>query len=304
MTGVGLCLPQLGAHVTAEIIGEFARRAEDLGYSSLWVQDHFMWPLEPRRGYAGRDGAPIPPEYRSVFAPTELLAYVAGQTSSVTLGTSILVAGNHWPVPLAQRLATIDQLSRGRLVVGLGVGWNAEEHEASGTDIATRGDRLDDFVPALLACWGPDPVEHHGPFFEVAPACVQPKPHQQPRPRLVSGMWSPRGLERTVAHFDGWNPAGLPVSTVASMATDMNARRRPDQTPLEIFYRAFVQRPLGRRPDDGDHLAALVVEAEAAQAAGFAEVILEHNFWQGITSPQDWLSVPERYLEVVRVVTD
>lgn len=300
MTGVGLCLPQLGAHVTPEIIGEFARRAEDLGYGSLWVQDHFMWPLEPRRGYAGRDGAPIPPEYRSVFAPTELLAYVAGQTNSVTLGTSILVAGNHWPVPLAQRLATIDQLSRGRLVVGLGVGWNAEEHEASGTDIATRGDRLDDFVPALLACWGPDPVRHQGPFFTVEPACVQPKPHQQPRPRLVSGMWSPRGLERTVADFDGWNPAGLPVSTVAAMAAEMNARRRADQAPLEIFYRTFVQRPLGRRPEDGDHLAALVVEAEAARSAGFSEVILEHNFWEGIASPEDWLTVPERYLEVVR----
>lgn len=303
MTGVGLCVPQLGPHVTAEVIAEFARRAEDCGYSSLWVQDHFMWPLEPRRGYAGRDGAPIPPQYQSVFAPTEILAHLAALTERVVLGTSILVAGNHWPVPLAQRLATIDHLSDGRLVIGLGVGWNAEEHDAAGTDIRTRGARMDDFIGALSACFGPDPVEYHGPFFDIPPAYIRPKPRQKPRPRLISGMWSPAGLERTASHFDGWNPAGLSVSTVASMAAEMNAHRSPDQGPLEIFYRTFVQRPLGRAPEDGDHLAAMVIEAEAARSAGFSEIILEHNFWQGITDPEAWLVVPERYQPVIDAAT-
>ena len=72
--GIGLCLPQLGAHVTLDAVRGFAQRAEELGYSSLWVQDHFLWPLKPRRGYAGRTGAPVPPQYQSVLAPTELLA--------------------------------------------------------------------------------------------------------------------------------------------------------------------------------------------------------------------------------------
>ena len=107
MTGVGLCLPQLGPHVRADIVAEFARRAEAMGYEALWVQDHFMYPEKPTRGYGGPDRMP-PHQYKSVFAPTETLAFVAGITSKVRLGTSILVAGNHWPVPLAQRLATID----------------------------------------------------------------------------------------------------------------------------------------------------------------------------------------------------
>jgi probable F420-dependent oxidoreductase len=298
VTGVGLCLPQLGPHVTAEVVIEFARRAEALGYTSLWVQDHFQWPVTPRRGYAGRDGVPIPVQYQSVWAPTELLAFVAAHTSTVALGTSVLVAGNHWPVPLAQRLATLDAMSGGRLRVGLGVGWNAEEHEASGTDITTRGARMDDFVPALLACWGPDPVAYRGTFFDVAPSMVSPKPVQRPHPTLLSGMWSPAGLNRTVQWFDAWNPAGLPVATVADMVHDLNARRRPDQAPLEVYYRTFVQRPVGPPPAE-DPLPVLVEEARQARDHDFAEIILEHNFWGELTSPQAWCEVPDRFASVV-----
>lgn len=156
--GIGLCLPQLGEHVTLDALRTFSTRAEELGYTSLWVQDHFLYPLEPRRGYGGRPNAPIPKQYQSALAPTELLTAAALWTSTMKLGTSVLVGGNHWPVSLAQRLATIDVLSGGRLLVGLGVGWNAEEHDASGTDIETRGARIDDMVGALLACWADEPV--------------------------------------------------------------------------------------------------------------------------------------------------
>ena len=85
MTGGGLCLPQLGPHVTVDVVAEFARRAEALGYSGLWVQDHFMYPLAPTRGYGGKDVLP-PAQYKSVWAPTEMLAFVAGITSRVVLG--------------------------------------------------------------------------------------------------------------------------------------------------------------------------------------------------------------------------
>ena len=152
MTGVGLCLPQLGEHVTADVIKGFCRAAEDLGFSSLWVQDHFLWPLKPERAYAGIPGLPIPRQYQSVLAPTEVLATAAAVTTKPRLGTSVLVQGNHWPAPLAQRLATIDVLSGGRLVVGLGQGWNAEEHTASGTSVKERAARMDEFVEVLRAC--------------------------------------------------------------------------------------------------------------------------------------------------------
>lgn len=277
---------------------EFAIKAEELGYSGLWVQDHFMYPLKPIRGYGGRDEMP-PTQYQSVYAPLETLAFVAAVTSTVRLGTSILVAGNHWPVPLAQRLATVDQMANGRLVVGLGVGWSVEEHTASGTDVTTRGRRMDDFVPALLACWGDDPVSYDGPVFSIPPSYVDPKPVQKPRPTLLSGMWSAEGLARTAKWFDAWNPAGLKPAKVLAMVEQMNAMRSAEQAPLQVFGRSFVQAPLAPRPDDGDNLARMVSDAVAAREAGYVELTLEHNFWDGIETPADWLSLLDRYLPVV-----
>lgn len=294
MTGVGLCLPQLGDGLTVDIVREFCTRAESLGYTSLWVQDHFLWPLEPRRGYGGRPGAPIPHQYQSVLAPTELLAAAAVWTESMRVGTSILVAGNNWPAPLAQRLATIDHLSRGRLVVGFGVGWSAEEHTAAGSDITTRGARMDDFLDALLACWGDDPISHDGPFFTIPPSIMRPKPFQRPRPPLISGMWSEAGLERTRARFDGWNSAGMPVATTKRIVDDLNARRPPGMAPLTVHHRAFAQFPRAATPE-GDVVARIASEAGDAAAAGFDDFVIEHNFWDGITSPEMWIDVPAMF---------
>jgi probable F420-dependent oxidoreductase len=296
MTGVGLCLPQLGEHVTLDVVRGFCERAEQHGYSSVWVQDHFMWPLQPERGYAGRDGATIPTQYQSVLAPLELLAAAAAWTSSVRLGTSILVAGNHSPVQLAQRLATIDLLSAGRLLVGLGVGWSAEEHQQSNTDITTRGERIEEFLEVLLACWGPDPVEHHGRFFDISPTIQRPKPGQ--RPTLLSGMWSAAGLDRTRRCYDGWNPAGLPVERVADSVAAMNSERPAGMAPLRVFHRVFAQYPKAPTPE-GDVVARLCDEARSANDHGFEEIVIEHNFWDGIQTPDDWLTVPGRFADVV-----
>lgn len=298
MTGVGLCVPQLGEGLGPQLVREFCGRAEAVGYTSLWVQDHFLWPLEPRRGYGGKAGAAIPEQYRSVLSPTELLGAMATWTTTAKLGTSILVAGNHWPAQLAGRLATLDVLSGGRLLVGLGVGWSAEEHAACGSDISTRGARMDEFVEVLLACWGDDPVAHDGRFFSVPPSVVRPKPVQRPHPPLLSGMWSPAGLERTRLRFDGWNPAGWSVERVAAQVAGMDARRPPGMAPLEVYHRAFAQFPHQPTPE-GDPVERLAAEAADAAAAGFADVVLEHNFWSGIERPADWLDVPERFQPVV-----
>ncbi len=298
MTGVGICLPQLGQHVTAEVVRDFAVKAEELGYSGLWVQDHFMYPLTPSRGYGG-PGVMPPTQYQSVYAPLETLAYVSAVTSRVRLGTSILVAGNHWPVQLAQRTATIDQMSAGRLVVGLGVGWSAEEHAASGTEVTTRGRRMDDFVPALLACWGDDPVAYESEHFSIPPSYVDPKPVQRPHPLLLSGMWSSDGLARTAKWFDAWNPAGLKPSKVSAMVEQMNSMRDAGRAPIQVFSRSFVQPPLTPRQDEVTTMERLIADAIAARDNGYVELTLEHNFWDGIESPADWIALLDRFLPVV-----
>lgn len=293
MTGVGLALPQLGGHVTAEVLRGFCERAEALGFTSLWVQDHFAYPHDPAGGYAGVDGIPVPEAYRSSLTALEVLAAAAAWTTRVRLGTSVLVAGHHRPAPLAKQLATLDHLAQGRLAVGLGVGWCHEEHALCEVDPHARGRRMDDFLPALLACWGPDPVAYEGPVFSIPPCDLAPKPLQPPRPLLLAGMWSPAGRRRTVAWCDGWNPAGMSVDEVRRGVAAMDAERG-DRPPLRVFHRVFVQFPRGRPGKAEPGVEGVTRDAARAREAGFDEVIVECNFWDELDAPARWLEVPDR----------
>lgn len=296
MTMIGLSLPQLGPHAAPSVVEGFARRAEELGYASLWVQERLLRPLHPRTKYAGV-GEEIPADYASVLSPTELLAAVAAWTTSVRLGTSVLVAGYHRPVELAKRLATIDQLSGGRLTVGLGIGWSAEEHDVSEVDPARRGARCEDFIPALLACWAADPVEHHGPFFDIPAAQIGPKPLQHPRPPLLFGMPSEPGLARTARWADGWNPAGGRLANVVAIREKLAGMRPEGATPLTVHRRLFLQPPVPTmRPQTIEEIAA---EVRASSEAGIEEVIIELSLWDEIAEPEDWLAVPDRLLPVL-----
>ncbi|WP_019873737.1 TIGR03619 family F420-dependent LLM class oxidoreductase [Sporichthya polymorpha] len=285
MTTVGLCLPQLGPAVDAGLVRDFAQTAEGMGFDHLWVQDHFLYALEQEGEYGGSAQAQ-PERYKSVWAPTELLGAVAAWTSTIQLGTSVLVGGNHYPVQLAQRLATVDQLASGRLdVIGLSVGWSVEEHRAMGVDPTTRGKRMDDFVPTLRACWGPDPVEYSGPFFEVGPCLMQPKPVSEFR--LMSGMWSGPGLARTAAQFDLWNPGSLPIPTVLEMLAGVNAQRAEGQPPVDVIYRVALESTAGKRLSV-DEVAERTAEV---RDAGLEGVIVETNFCSEIDSPAAWMSL-------------
>ncbi|MBA4857511.1 TIGR03619 family F420-dependent LLM class oxidoreductase [Nocardia farcinica] len=285
MTTIGLTLPQLGPVVSASLIRDFVQQADEMGFDDLWVQDHFLYALHQSGDYGG--SAQRQPEiYQSVWAPTELLAAVAGWTDRMRLGTSILVGGNHWPAQLANRLATVDRLSGGRLaVVGLSVGWSEEEHRAVGVDPKTRGKRMDDFVPALRACWGEDPVEHHGPFFDIGPAIMRPKPVTTPR--LMSGMYSAPGLARTARDFDLWNPGSIPIDAVVATLARINDQRPAGKPEVGAIYRLAQQSTAGARMTV-DEMAERVGECAAA---GLDGVVVETNFCSEITSPHAWLDV-------------
>ena len=290
---VGLALPQLGEHVTAQAFADFCRRAEAVGFSSLWAQEHLFYPEHARSGYAGVPGLPIPAQYRSVLAPTEAMAYAAALTSTVSIGSSILVGGYHRPLELAQRMATLDVLSGGRVVVGLSVGWSDDEHEQMDVDPRSRGRRMDELVRALLACWGPDPVSFEGEFFQIPESTVRPKPLQHPHPPLLSGMWSPAGIDRTVALFDIWNPARGEPAELAAQLEEMNGRRPAGTSPLRLFYRSFAQRPTHRPGEAVEGVEGVVRDVEACRRAGIEEVIVECNFWEDMDSPSAWAAAPD-----------
>ena len=286
MTGVGVCLPQLGPHTSGPVVRDFCVKAEAMGFTSLWVQEHLFYPLEPESGYANIPGRAIPQPYRSTLAATELLMAAAAWTDVVTVGTSVLVGGYHRPIELASRLATIDVLSGGRLVVGLSVGWSNDEHEQMDVTTDRRGARLEELVAALIACWGPDPVTFDGEFFHIPKCEIDPKPLQQPRPSLISGLWGPVGLRRTARAFDGWNPTRGNPSAILPVLEEMAAIRPAGMAPLDVWYRTFLQPPGG--PLVADAMFAQVAEAKEL---GFREVIIDANFYDGIDSPQAWLDV-------------
>lgn len=297
--GVGLTLPQLGEHVTRDALRDFCESAEALGFASLWVQEHLLFALEPSAPYAARPGMAVPDAYRTTFAPMEALAMAAAWTERVALGTGILVGGYHRPVELAQRMATLDRLSNGRVIAGLSVGWSKDEHDQMDVEFTTRGRRMDELVAALRACWGPDPVSFDGEFFRIPPSIVSPKPLQHPHPPLLSGMRSGPGLRRTAALFDIWNPASGSVEQLAVTAAEIDAMRPDGARPIEVYQRVFTEPPFvvpGLGPKSVDELTIAVADA---RAAGFAQVIVDTAFTTEVHAPGDWSTFPERLAPVL-----
>jgi probable F420-dependent oxidoreductase len=298
--GVGLTLPQLGEHVTRGAVRAFCERAEALGFSSLWVQEHLFFALEPSAPYAARPGVPVPAAYKTTWAPLELLTAAAAWTERVRIGTGILVGGYHRPVELAQRLATLDHLSNGRLIVGLSVGWSKDEHDQMDVEFTTRGRRMDELVEAMQACWGPDPVRFDGEFFHIPDSIVRPKPVQQPRPPLLSGMRSDAGLRRTAAMFDLWNPASGSIEQIMRTAAAIDAMRPAGVAPIGVVQRVFTEPPFvvqGLEPMTVDQIAEAV---RAARDAGIKHVVIDTVFTTQVDSPDDWANMPDELAPILQ----
>ena len=291
---VGLALPQLGPHVDARAMRGFAERAEELGFGHLFVQQHLFYPHVVQSGYSARPGLAVPEAYRSVMQPLETLGVVAGWTSEVLLGTSILVAGYHRPVDLAQRITTLDVLSGGRTVFGFSVGWSDEEHAQYDVDPRTRGRRAGELIEALKACWGPDPVSYEGEFFSIPLSDVDPKPVQKPHPPLMSGMRSEVGLKRTAEQFDWWNPASGTLEQHLETMQQLAQMRPSGLEPLKMCWNLFTDPHVivaNLKPLSVDELCEQVA---AAAAAGVDAVSIDANFDPTITSVDDWIAVPDR----------
>src|SRR5215470_11738693 len=214
---IGFSLPNIGPIGTAEAVTKVAQRAEALGYSSLWTIERLLYPVKPQTPYPGTPDGTLPEVYRQVLDPLDALTYVAAQTKKIRLGTSVLDMPYHKPVVLARRLTTLDVLSNGRLNVGLGLGWNKDEIDATNADMTKRGAVADEFLALLKAIWTTNPVEFHGKFFNVPKSYINLKPVQKPHPPIVLGAFVPAALERLARLADGWNPVFLPVPVMSDM---------------------------------------------------------------------------------------
>lgn len=236
---LGIALPHTGPHATPEGIVQVAQEAERLGYEAVWVLERLLRPTAPIPLPRGGFG-PMADVYATAYEPIETLAFVAAKTSRIKLGTSVIDALFHVPVALARRLATLDQLSGGRVIAGLGQGSNAPEFEAANIPMKRRGAGLEEFVAALRAAWAPDPVSFKGRFYNIPESDVSPKPVQPGGPPILIGGMAPAAIERAARIADGYNPVGMSVEmlqpAIAAFRSAAKAAGR-DADALKVVVR-------------------------------------------------------------------
>lgn len=293
-------LPHMGAAATPDLIVRAAREAEALDYSSLWVAERLLYPVKPRTPYPATPDGSLPEFYQRVFEPIETLTWVAAQTSKIRVGTSVLNMPFHNPALLAKRLATLDVLSGGRLNVGLGQGWSQDEMEAAGAPTKGKADRADEFVQVLRTMWGPDPVEHHGTHFQVAPSIVGPKPVQQ-LPPIYLAAYAPSALARVARYADGWLPTGIPLAGVGPMMAGLRqqaaaAGRDPSSLKLIVLgHVTLTDSSLGEgRADFTGTFDEIRRDVAAAREIGADELILNPGASPGSETPDGFLRLQER----------
>ncbi len=278
---IGLHLSAYGTLSSPERIATLAERAEALGFDSLWIADHILYPVDFATIYPYGNTNGFSVEWSHFYDPLSTLAWVAGRTQRVELGTSVLIVPMRNPVYLAKQAATIDRLSGGRLVLGSGVGWLREEFE--GVDAPSfdrRGEVADEWIGLMKRLWSGEAVQHQGEFYQHGPIIVKPTPARPGGPPVVIGGVGERAIRRAAEHGDGWLPVMVTPDRLAEGASTLRARalalgRDPDafriysqvnllaqpETEADIPWRI-------RRPND-----AALAKLRAYQAAGCHELI-------------------------------
>ena len=208
---VGIHLPQYGSVAGADAITRAAQHAEQLGFADVWVSDHTVHPA--KQDY--------PSPY--LYDPLLTLTWAAAVTERVGLGTSVLVVPTHEPLALANRLASLDSLSGGRLVLGVGVGWSEAEYAALGRDFRTRGRRLDEAIDLFRTVWRDDPASFHGEFTSFDDIRVLPQP-VGPMPIWVGGHGE-AAHRRAVQRGDGFQLIGVTPEQAAPVVQRLRAEQ-------------------------------------------------------------------------------
>jgi len=200
---IGCHLPNQGPLATREALATFARAADERGVASLWVSDHVIFPRTATGSYPG-GRFPHPPD-KAYLEPVVTLTAAAMCTTRARLGASVFILGHRHPVVMAKMLTSIDALSEGRLIVGVGVGWWKEELEMLGAPFTKRGRQADEALQVFKALWTQDNPAFDGEFFRIRDLGFAPKPVQKPHPPIWVGGDSPGAFRRVATFGDGWH---------------------------------------------------------------------------------------------------
>lgn len=183
---------------------DLAVAAEDRGFDSMWFAEHSHIPVSRKSPWPG--GADLPKMYYDTFDPFVALASAASVTTKIKLATGICLIVQRDPIHTAKEVASLDHLSKGRVLFGIGAGWNAEEMEDHGTDFKRRFKVMRERIEAMKALWTENEAEYHGEFVDFDPTFAWPKPVQKPHPPIHVGGGFPGAAKRAVRYGDGWMP--------------------------------------------------------------------------------------------------
>ncbi len=187
---------------------DLGRALEERGFESLWVVEHTHIPASRETPYPL--GGDLPSIYWEAYEPLTYLAQAAAVTQRLSVGTGVLLAAQHHPIALAKRLASLDSLTDGRVLLGVGGGWLAEEMRNHGFDFKDRWAILREHILAMKQCWTQKNAEFHGKFVNFGPAWVEPKPSRTGGPPVLIGATSSYAMKRIAEYADGWYPILLP----------------------------------------------------------------------------------------------
>jgi probable F420-dependent oxidoreductase len=235
-------------------IDELAREIEARGFESLFVCEHTHIPVSRRSPFPG--GGELPKRYSHTHDPFVALSFAAAATRTLKLGTGIALVPQRDPIITAKSVASLDQLSEGRFIFGIGGGWNAEEMENHGVRYETRFNQLREHVLAMKALWTQEQGEFHGEFVNFDPVWLYPKPKQKPHPPILLGGESDHTVRRVVEFCDGWFPrprAGWEPKRAAERLREAAraAGRDPATLPITVFNAPADARALAPYRDAG-----------------------------------------------------
>src|SRR6267142_1183054 len=274
----GVWIPNCRHLATPDIIRSTAVRAEQLGYDSVWVSDHVVVPHANVKNFG-----------ETVFDPLITLGVAAGATRRVQLGTTVLIVPYRNAVVTAKMIASLDALSGGRVVLGIGAGWVAAESAMLGVPFAERGAMTDEYLTAMRELWTKREPSFSGKYTQFSGLTFEPKPLQKPHPPIWVGGHSRAALRRTARHGDGWHPVGAvapsplpPHQMRAHLDTlkQLTEAEGRDFAALTISYKAplydtGIPSPDGsRRPFSGEP-EQIAGDIRAFAAIGVHELIFD-----------------------------
>lgn len=270
---------------------EICRRAEAAGFESVWGGEHVVMPdsIGSRYPYTADGKIPAEPD-TPIPDPLIWLAFAAAAAPSLRLGTCILIVPQRNPLILAKELATLDQLSGGRVELGLGVGWMREEFDALGVAWERRGARNDEYIAAMRALWSGPHAEFHGEFVDFAPATCSPRPVNGSIPILVGGD-TDAAIQRAVRIADGYFPGEGDAERLGALIGRLRkAAEKAKRDPKEIEINAMF----------GVQMADPVAGVEQLAALGVGRIMIPAFFFAGPGGLDRLSELGERIMPVAR----